>query len=91
MKKNRLVLMWGMLAGMLTFTVLTGCKSTGKGAAGPESQSAAGAGSNVKTEMGEFLFVQTGTNYGPTVVPTYGYGYGNRYSAPGVRPPGVVY
>jgi hypothetical protein len=55
--------MCGMLAGIIALTVLTGCKSTGKGGTGEESMSAAGAGgSNTHTQKVDFLFVQTAAN-----------------------------
>jgi hypothetical protein len=59
MKTNRSIRLCGVLAGLFAFTLLTGCKSTGQGGTGPESASAAGAGSNMSTQKVEFLFVQT--------------------------------
>src|SRR5438270_53436 len=59
MKKNQSFLLCGVLSGIIAFTVLTGCKSTGKGGTEPESGTAAGAGSNTNTQKVEFLFVQT--------------------------------
>src|SRR3954468_17434227 len=59
MKTNRSILLCGVLTGIIAFTLLSGCKSTGQGGTGPESGSAAGAGSNMSTRKVEFLFVQT--------------------------------